>query len=314
MSNVPEYTTTIDRIERVLEGMFLEKPDESTVSLNKWASIGNGVYTSTYSTISKLPSGFYESRYDQNHNKPRLILQRKEIKTDELIPLPNITSKILKNIQKFWSSKDKFEKFGQVYSRAILLHGPAGMGKTQLVNLLSKELINNGGIVYNAVSFSLAKDTLSTIREIEKERPVICIFEDIDEIIKDEGEQSVLSLLDGESKFENITYIGTTNFPERLEKRIIDRPSRFDEVIKITAPNEEVRRAYIERCLSKTEQADLNIDKWVKDTKNMSLAHIKELFISTYCLDHDYEESLERIRNMKKTPKNQDNEDKKLGF
>lgn len=297
------------RMERVLTSIFNQDEIEESAELNKWASLGNDVYTSTYSTISKLPPGFYESKYEHSG---RLIIQRRELKVDELIPLPNITTNILNNIRKFWKSKEKFEKFGQVYSRAILLHGDPGHGKTACINLLSQELIKNGGIVYNALSFAITKETISTIRAIEKERPIICIMEDIDGIIDDEGEQSVLSLLDGEHKFSDITYIATTNYPEKIDKRIINRPSRFDEIIKINAPDETVRKTYIEKCLGKTGQLDIDIDKWVKDTKELSLAHIKELFVSVYCLDNSYKESLERIKGMKKLPKSTD--DNKLGF
>jgi len=54
----------------------------------------------------------------------------------------------------------------------------------------------------------------------------------------------VLNLLDGVKQVDNIIYIATTNYPELLEERILNRPSRFDRRFHIGTPSAEVRKFY----------------------------------------------------------------------
>ena len=56
------------------------------------------------------------------------------------------------------------------------------------------------------------------------------------------AESEYLSLLDGENQIGNVVYVATTNYPEKLDKRFTDRPSRFDVVQKISMPNEDGKK------------------------------------------------------------------------
>jgi len=39
--------------------------------------------------------------------------------------------------------------------------------------------------------------------------------------------------------------IASTNYPEKLDRRIISRPRRFDRILRIDAPDARVREAYL---------------------------------------------------------------------
>ena len=121
---------------------------------------------------------------------------------------------------------------------------------------------------------------LPMIRRIEPTRPLILVMEDIDEMIGGHGEHEILSLLDGEKQIDNIVQIATTNHPERLGARILNRPSRFDERIFVGMPSAESRLAYIQNALERggleaLEGAELM--RWRDDTEGMSIAHLREL-------------------------------------
>ena len=94
--------------------------------------------------------------------------------------------------------------------------------------------------------------------------------------------------------------MASTNYPEQLGDRIVNRPSRFDTRIKMGHPNDKSREIYFNSLFEKIK--DINhgheVDQWIEDTKGMSIAHLKGLFISVFILEYPYEEALENHRAM----------------
>lgn len=188
-------------------------------------------------------------------------------------------------------------------------------GKTCTINILSKKLVALGGIVVYCTNPYLATEGLNAIRRIEADRPIIYVMEDIDEMLRQHGDQSLLSLLDGENKIENIVYVATSNYPELLSERFLDRPSRFDELIHVDMPSPEARGIYLRSVMNEEQLPVQLLHQWVADTANFSIAHLRELFVSVKCLDRTYEESLERLRGMSTLPKSTKKRNAgKLGF
>ena len=222
--------------------------------------------------------------------------------SDNIVQLPETANvRVLDGMKKFWSSKHKYEKFGFVYKRGILLWGPPGSGKTVTINLLMKELISLGGIVLLCSDPELMEVMLQRIRVMEPNRPIIVVMEDLDEMIERHQEHSILSMLDGENQISNVVYIATTNHPERLGARMVNRPSRFDERIFVGMPSENARRHYLRFAASELGEEDL--DMWVKDSKYFSIAHLRELVAACYCLDQEYKKVLKRLQSMTEKPK-----------
>jgi len=146
---------------------------------------------------------------------------------------------------------------------------------------------------------------IGKLRQVEPERPLVVIFEDIDAIAS-EGSWTtsmILNLLDGIKQIQNVVYISTTNHPEKLEDRITNRPSRFDRRYEVELPNEEVRKAYIENKLSKEDLEKINMDDWIKESEGFSLAHMRELVISVVTMDNSFEDTIARLKGMKVKPK-----------
>ena len=167
------------------------------------------------------------------------------------------------------------------------------------------------GIVLIASRPSLLSEALKRFREIEPLRPLVVILEDIDTIIDRFGESEVLSILDGESQVENVVFVATTNYPEKLDGRVINRPSRFDQIVKIGHPNADARRMYLEHKLGTTKGP--NNEDWIKETKGFSISHIKELIVAIYCQKSPVDEVLKRLKIMNKGKVNSQY-DGSLGF
>lgn len=267
---------------------------EASDDYKQWASGGNGKFMPVGGTVAGLPAGIY-----QPFSTPGSWgLERMKISSDEIFELPDMaTGKVLAEAETFWNNEARYRKHNLLYKRGMLLHGPPGSGKTVTVKLLMNKLVAKGGVVILVFNVGLATMCLKALRAVEPNRNLICIFEDIDEIMSANGESALLSMLDGENNVDRVMNLATTNYPERLGARIINRPSRFDRREKIGMPSAESRRMY----LTKTTHGDLsskNLEQWVKDTDEMSIAHLRELVAAVYCLDQPYEDVIKRLGEM----------------
>lgn len=279
------------------------KVDQVTESdLTQWASLPNGVFRPCSRTCPALPSGVFGIDVDNNG----LYLISRKVITDDLIILPDTASeRVLTALQVFWDAKAKFADKGQLFKRGVMLWGPPGSGKTCTLMLLTRDIIKREGIVILPASPELTTKALQHVRMIEPDRPLICVLEDIDEMIDQHGEHALLALLDGETQINNVVFVATTNYPERLDARLVNRPSRFDEIIKIDMPSAAARSVYFRARLNKMELSDTKLQGWVKDTDGLSIAHLKEIVVAVYCLGRDYAETLTRLKKMRNAIKSE---------
>jgi SpoVK/Ycf46/Vps4 family AAA+-type ATPase len=124
----------------------------------------------------------------------------------------------------------------------------------------------------------------------------------------------LLNILDGIKQIEGVVYLASTNYPDKLEERVSNRPSRFDRRYRIEPPDSTIREAYIRFKLSKDDLKNINIQEWVKASEGFSIAHLKELIISTLVLGNSYSESLSHLKEMKTKPKNKGSKSGGIGF
>jgi len=201
---------------------------------------------------------------------------------------------------------------------------------TSTLQIISKNIIVDGGISVYVDRPNEAAKGLAVLRKIEPNRPIVVMIEDIDAVIRDYGEASVLALLDGELQIDNVVFIATTNYPERLDGRLINRPSRFDIVKKIGMPSAEARQVYLQERNPKFALTKRNGDKkvnhnlmkeleyWVEQTKGFSVAHLKEAIILVECFGQEPERAFKRLRAMMDTndvsSDNYDDKEKVFGF
>ncbi len=288
------------------------KEEVKVNEFNQWQLLSNNTYTASFPTVNSIPSGMYELFNDDNG---KILFKQKSINSDEFIFFPDSQlDRIIQEIDKFWTLKDAFKKYKFTYKRGILLYGKAGVGKSVLLYQAIFNLINEGnGIVINVKCHpNQLINAIETFKKIEPSKNVIVIIEDIDAYIYNYGEESVLSFLDGESSCENTLTIATTNYPEKLDKRIVSRPRRFDRVIKINLPTDEMRKIYFEKKLNLVNG---EINKYVQATKNFTFAAMTELVISTKCFGNDFDESVEICKNLLDNKvSREDYENNKLGF
>lgn len=307
----PDAEEKISYLQRI-EGVF----NDEKIDYTQWSIVGDGSFVPSPATVKGLPSGLYEIVW--NNKMSDWAFMRHSLNTDELYELPTEEiDEILNDVKKFWKKAEIYSQYKLMHKRGILLYGDPGCGKSGILQLCMKHIIDElQGIVINIKDEDSIKsyaESIPKLRQIEPSRPLVVVIEDIDSIA---GESSystsvLLNILDGIKQIENVVYIATTNYPEKLEERISNRPSRFDRRYYISPPSADVRKAYL---LKKIGQSELNfdIDQWVEDTEGLSMSHLKELFISVVVLDNDYDSAINHLKGLKKAPKNKSR--KELGF
>jgi hypothetical protein len=254
-------------------------------------------YLPSTSTIPKLPAGCYRIHV----SNLGVWFDPVKLVTDSLVQFPDTKSdSVIAEIEKFWQLKSKFREFGFSHKRGFLLWGPPGSGKTCTVAITIQKMVNKGGLVILADAPHPLSDGLAKIRSVEPEREMVVIWEDLDTVIERFGESEVLSILDGESQTDTVVFIATTNYPERLDVRITNRPSRFDRIEKIDMPTDLARKMYLESKVGTTISPDGT--DLIEETKGMSIAHLRELIVGVWCQGNATAEVLSRLKKMKVRP------------
>jgi hypothetical protein len=266
-------------------------------TVESWVTSNNKDFFFSLRCIDTIPSGLYSMTFNDNNG---FGLSKMDYKSEEFFHLPSLPHKeIIKDLEIFWNNKQKFIDYNLNPKRGIILHGDPGCGKTSLIYLLVETIKKRDGI---SIYFDVPENWVEIaklVRKVEKERPILCIIEDIDLVISKYGEESFLNFLDGLNSITNVVYVATTNNLEKIPDRIKDRPSRFDKKYVIKKPTEGDRKLYFETRLLDADKKKYDLKKLVKDTKDFTMAHLKEVFISLYILDNPYDEVISRLKKSK---------------
>lgn len=277
-----------------------------------WGQLSDGGYISVSIACDKLQPGFYRPI----NTNVGLALQQTSLSSDNLLILPDSQgTEVVEEIKKFRELEANFRARGLLHKRGILLWGPPGSGKTSTVQQVIDLLVNkHKGIAIHIEHPELAARAFQMIRGVEPKRQIVAIMEDIDALVSRYGESEYLALLDGESQIDNIVFIATTNYPERLDKRFVDRPSRFDTITWIGMPTPEARRAYL--IAKELDWKVKDLDYLVNNSVDYSIAHMRELLILVKCLGYSPQEAIARISSMKFNTPDSGNapNKKKVGF
>lgn len=281
---------------------------ETRKSAKVWACAPDRTlfWSSTPTEPSLLP-GLYKCTHTQETG---YALRKLIVSTDDLIAFDDdaATSQVRAEIIKFWKLGARYKSMGMLHKRGILMFGDPGSGKTSVIQQLIAALIKDGGIAIYADDPNILTGCLQMIRRIEPNRPIAVILEDFETLTeRQQRENEWLSVLDGESQINNVVFLATTNYIQKLDKRFTDRPSRFDTIMKVPMPGAKTRAVYLMSKLPFMPNDGIRF--LVGKTGGLSIAHLKELIVSTFCLnegetmsDSDLtahiEKTLARLREM----------------
>lgn len=273
--------------------------DDHRISKSKysWVRKDNSFFITARPNVDNIPAGLYDIKVSMETG---VYLEKRSAVLDELFYIPDETMpKVVKDMEKFWNSRDKYDEYGITYKRGILMYGPPGTGKSSIINLLINQVVTKyNGIVLNVEDIDTYISMAHNIRCLEPDKPILTIIEDLDSFIMYNSVKKFLNVLDGNMQVDNVVYLATTNYLERLEDRIKNRPSRFDTRIEIGYPSAEAREYYLKKKLKEEDLTKYPISQWVADTDKFTYSHLRELICSVVVMDNPYNEVLERLKSM----------------
>ena len=257
-------------------------------------------------TVKRLPAGAFTCSTD---GYGAAVFQIRNLEVDDLIDFPgSLPGQVLQEIEKFWKLGERFRQHGFLHRRGYLFHGKQGCGKSSLIHQILARVVAAGNVAFFCDQPYSFVACMEQFRAVEPDRPMICIFEDIDATIKQYGDSHLLQWLDGNHQVDKAINLATTNYPEALDRRIIARPRRFDRILRISSPDAKLRAGYFARKLPAQTTAER--DRWVELSDGLPFAALAELIISVCCLGNDLEKSAALLRELDThNPTSQEGED-----
>ncbi len=268
-------------------------PNEPVNRPIQWKVVQSGIYEVCGTTARQLPPGAYGCTLNQYGE---VQIHNRDLQVDDLIDFTDsLPGKILDEIETFWTLGETFQRYGYLHRRGYLLYGPQGSGKSSVVHQVVHRIIKKNHVAVFCEHPGFLTRGMEIFRKIEPDRPLVCIFEDIDAIIEMHGDSELLGWLDGSHQINKVINIATTNYPERLDRRIVSRPRRFDRIIKIETPTPSMRETYLRKKLPELT-GNGQLTHWVDLTDGLSFAALAELVISVACLGNTLEDTVKLLR------------------
>jgi len=223
--------------------------------------------------VKKLECG----QYDVAANGMRGFNYTKiEIQENNILSLAdNMENDVSDDIEYFMNNKSIYDKHKLTYKRGILLYGSPGNGKTTLIRSLMKKYKNIYSFIIDPET-TVGVNLINSLTYVASDSMKILILEDIDRY-NDFAKSALLNTLDGAIKIDNFYIIATCNDLTKVDKALLNRPSRFDKIYVIEDPNTKQREELLSFYF-KNLSAD-KLKECVNLSKGFNCAYFKEIFI-----------------------------------
>lgn len=206
---------------------------------------------------------------------------------DNLVLRDSLKQEIRVDFERFFASRELYDRHRIPWKRGVLFNGPPGNGKTHTVKALINQL--KQPCLYVKSFKAEGQTDQESMREVfsraRQTTPCLLVMEDLDSMIDDANRAFFLNELDGFYANTGVVVLATTNHPKRLDPAIVDRPSRFDRKYAFELPADAERSQYI-AAWNNDLQWDLRVSgktipSLVRQSEGFSFAYLKELFLSS---------------------------------
>ena len=192
-------------------------------------------------------------------------------------------------------NSDLYRRVGMSATRGILISGPPGCGKTQMVHAMANDtgvhMIKIKGSEFVSHQHGESENNLRKLFKEAKRRapePVIIFLDDLDVIaprkqqFRSELERKVIGQLNASIEELNqssqpVLLIATTNKPGDIDTDL-RRSGRFEKEISLSAPDQRSRRAILDMYTAKMPLGpDVDLDRIAMASRNCVGADIKSV-------------------------------------
>lgn len=310
------YRRSAELVEFVNDGSKTPSPREIVDFLRKnppFEYHSGGFFISydsfnSHQEACELPSGCYIFESHRNEAQSKLIPFK--LREDHYVRAEMIHDHLVKDISDFLKGEEVYRSIGVQYRRGILLYGPPGNGKTTCIRNLLRTVIPDTSVIIflNEIPKS---SFLLKISESLKDRLKVFVFEEFTTLIKTSQIESVLSFLDGETSIDRTLILATTNYPENLPRNIVDRPSRFDRLVKYPNPSEEIRKTLLSHFLGPDFQIT---SEDIRLTHGLSVVALREIALLVRIRGFSILRATHALKNHREIVKREFSELNTIGF
>lgn len=197
--------------------------------------------------ISRLTTGDNISVHLYERNGLQDSIQHRKT-IDSMVISDRTKTAITTKIEKFLENRDAYISHEITYKLGILLYGEPGTGKTSLAKSIACTYDCELAVINVNDILSFTDYSFSSSRR-KNDSMIVVLLEDIDCVLNDTDDRygndpksksgtgtarlhALLQILDGTNSSNNVIYIATTNFVDRLDEALT-RDGRFDLKIEM---------------------------------------------------------------------------------
>jgi len=264
----------------------------NTTDLKSFHYLENGEISfstlDTVKTTKRLDSGSYKLSYIE-HPYYKVEIKKDTYSQDNEVHEFSDKQKIDDLMRCFFDKKiiSTISKLGFYHKIGVLLHGKEGTGKSSIMRYYyNKAIDKENALVFHVLNTNSRIrelwDFIRKIREIQK-NPIVVIFDEFDEYIKDFGSNNegfLKTVFDGNMSIDNVIFIASTNYLDRIPDALKNRPSRFKYVIDVEGiqSKDSVCKIITPFLLDLFDENEINV--FSDELKGKTLDQIKQ-----FCLD-----------------------------
>lgn len=255
---------------------------------------------------------------DGDEMKPANVVKKKVPKETLVFDETSAIVEVMNDIYLFFrkETEEMYTKLQIPYKRGIIITGDPGNGKSAMLREIIRSIKDISKIVINPNVEEITKILYALTKSLEGKQAIV-IVEDFDSSITNQNRSEFLNILDGIDVKSGFFFIGTTNYPDKIDPAFVNRVGRFDRTYTIGNPSEVTRRKFFEsRDIGelfaeykaykedfKSDTSEDVIEIFVKYSDSLPMASLKELITSTkYVLvsnpDISVEEAVEKSHHM----------------
>lgn len=207
---------------------------------------------------------------------------------DTLFFDPGIKERIISHLNNWLQNEDVYRSRGLKYKTGILLYGTQGTGKSSMASAIANYL-HCGLITIDCTTFqNLNTAEVAESINADDDRYVV-LLDEIDSIfgkrddaetddIKNKRISKLLTFLDSPQSPNNVIFVATTNFYDRLDKAVL-RKGRFDIAEEMRDIHKE---AALEMCKS-FNLSDSDINKIMSNTTfPINPSTLQDIILNTF--------------------------------
>jgi transitional endoplasmic reticulum ATPase len=270
----------MNALKRVLPRIDLEK-EEIPVDILESLRVDKKDFVEAMKSVS--PSALRE-----------IFVEVPDVKWEDVGGLEKVKQELKEAVEWPIRYPDAFKRMGIRPSKAVLLYGPPGCGKTLLAKAAANESEANLIAVKGPELLSMwVGESERGVREVFKKAkqtaPTIILFDEIDAIaprrrgdgtagshVTETVVNQILTEMDGIETLENVIVMGATNRPDILDPSLL-RPGRFDSKVLVPAPDRDARLEIFRIHTKNMPLKGVNLGELADKSKEYSGADIEAI-------------------------------------